>query len=511
MDLMQILQTALGQNTAGDQADQIRKQEGLPPMSLGQNFNQAISDLEQAAGQPFLRGMDSLPIGPGRLPRIPGGVPATPGMSVSPRPGPISGTVQGGPLVPQGPRPQIGRGNVYDGTVVPPGTVPGPAPGIGAAPGTAGSAGGQAGQSGLVNTLMRAFGGGGDDAAAAASRAKRSNTTGVRPDSGPIPMGGPQGSVPRPGGQPQESTGVLAGIQRAFGNLTGAQKAGVAGTGAIASMQVPEVLSRIFGGDPATSETARRLPLPDWAKSGSGGGGGGRAVNELPAAWRSQLEQDIPGIDWESLPRPDYAQARGMLAELAPEAPEERNWLDKLPVSAKNIIGFGILLGPLGLLLGAGIGASANKQIDKAQADAHKEEAREYMREMIGFDLDWAKAERSLALEEQQGRRNQALENIELERQFQQWGMDDMSWQEDMARSQAQRAAMMRQGSGAQGDPMQRLWNDALMQAPDQVIGMYNALSGTPEAMTAMQGSAAQQEMYNKMLQANILRSLYGQ
>ena len=218
---------------------------------------------------------------------------------------------------------------------------------------------------------------------------------------------------------------------------------------------------------------------------GQGSGYQVAAAPELPQVTQAEVQALLPEVDYASLPRPDYGRIRQALETLAPEAPEEQSFLEQIPSFAKSMIGFGLLLGPVGLALGAGLGMAENRFKEKAAADRFKEEQRQYIKEMAGFDIDWAKAERSMQLEEQKGARDQALENLTTQRSMQEWAMGDQEWQ---LRMQKGRTGLLNGGRSAGGDPFSeegfdRLLLQAMMSDPTGFKNAYGGLAGADDTL----------------------------
>lgn len=468
----------------GGQADAQRQAEeqGLPPLTFSDlsRRNREGGLLEQLAEQGIYpqQGMESLPVGPGgaraAAPALRNAVPAVRGS--------LTGSVSGAQPVPY--KPQPGRqGETVDGSIV--------GRAIQAITGRGGPQP-QPGGATRINAGRGAgvTGGGGN---------------GMPPGGGPVP----RGNQPAPGGG--GSGGAKPGtvqqpgfFEKMWNNANLGQKVG--GVGAIGGglNEVGQMLGNIFGSGSAEGQQqeAPKIPWPDQPGSGSDGG----AAAPLPQSYRSQLEEMIPSVDYDNLPRPDFARARELMAGLAPEAPEERNFMDKLPTNMKNILGFGILLGPLGLLLGAGMGMSENQSIDRARKEQFKQESREHLRDMIGFDLDWGKAERSMALQEQEGARDQALGMLETDMGMQQHEMGLRESQSNLATQGMRRQALAQQMSGDQFD-IDKLFQRAMLMQPQQVSQMWSALQQADDAPMNLSGDQA--ETYNQMMKANIVRALY--
>lgn len=464
MNFFEMIGGALGGRQA---AQQQAEEAGLPPLTVEQLIQQTRqqSPILRQAEEEFSQ-YQLPPVAPGMF-QAPGALPGPAGTRLpvpgQPGPTPRTGTVEGSLPVPYRAPAQTG-GNVYPGQTV--GPAQGGAPGTGVVPLRPGAAGAP-GQSG-----------------------------------GPAgPVGTGKSVSPYPDTR-------LGRIQENFANMTGLQKAALGGTGAATAWNLPEMWSRIFGGEEAEAGT----PFPGIPLPGGGTGQGATAglprVNELPSAWRSEMQEMVPSVDYDSLPRPDFDRARQMLLDLGPEAPEERTWLDKLPSQMKSMLGFGILLGPIGLLLGAGLGMAENRAIDKARQERFKQESREHLEQLIENDLNWSMMERQMELGDRQGRREEAREDLTMERMFQQWGMDDAGWMQDMNLKRAQEAALLR--SGAQGPlTLDRLWENALMVAPDIAMqGYLQQMEQVSPAAWAQMTNDQKNEM-QRMFQANVMRGLY--
>ncbi|HSH12189.1 MAG TPA: hypothetical protein VLA15_00515, partial [Desulfurivibrionaceae bacterium] len=169
-------------------------------------------------------------------------------------------------------------------------------------------------------------------------------------------------------------------FEKMWGGANPWQKAGGLAGAAGAVNEGWDMLKGIFGDDGVEAQERPKIPWPD--QGGAGGGGGGSAFR-MPQSYRAELAEMIPSVDYENLPRPPFERVYQQMQDLAPDAPEERTFLDKLPANMKNILGFGILLGPVGLLLGAGMGMSENRSIDRAQQEKFKQESRQHLREML--------------------------------------------------------------------------------------------------------------------------------
>lgn len=499
-----------------DAAQQQAEEAGLPPLTLKDyaRRNGSIADqggaMVNGEWQPVLKGMEAFPFGPGGG-RIPGvaprinnpivpyarpGAPAVPGGLTTTRP-PLSGTVSGAQPVPQGTRPGVGRGQTYEGQfgyrdqIVPYGRPGGPSGGGGATlpPGTASPPGGTAG--GMPPRI--------GPPGSVAGRPRRVNQTGQPgPDSGPIPMGGQvQGTSPA---QRLSEPGFF---EKMWKGATAGQKAGGLGGAAGAAGILGDMLGNIFGGDEVGAGQERpKIPWPD--QRGSGGGGG--SAFQMPKSYREELQKMIPSVDYENLPRPDFARVHQAMQSLAPEAPEDRNFLDKLPANMKNILGFGILLGPVGLLLGAGMGMAENQSIDKAEREQFMQESRDHLREVLGFEIDYGKAMRAMAKEEQEGARNQAIEMLNLDLGLQNHELGLRQAQDEMATNAARRAQIARAGGDSQFD-IDKLFQRAMMLDPMGTMGMWEQLRSAEDAPMGLSGDQA--DTYNQMLKAAVVRALY--
>lgn len=464
-------------NAFGGQADAQRQaeEEGIPPVT--------ISDFIRRNQENSIIPRDEITYGMAPPPLLGLGRTLTARSIVPALRGPKTGTVSGAQPVPY--RGMSGRqGETIDGSIV--------GRGIQAVSGR----GGPQPQPGGATRINAGRG---------------SGATGGGGNGTPPPTGGP---VPR-GAQPQPGSGTGGAkpgtvqqpgfFESMWNNANLGQKVANVGAFGGAVNEVRKMLGNIFGSDSAESQQeAPKIPWPD--QPGSASSGSGVAV-ELPSSYRNQLKEMIPSVDYENLPRPDFARARELMAGLAPEAPEERNFMDKLPTNMKNILGFGLLLGPLGLLLGAGMGMSENQSIDRAQKERFKQESREHLRDMIGFNLDWGKAERSMALQEQEGARDQALGMLETDMGLQQHEMGLRESQSNLTTQEMRRQALTQEMGGGQFD-IDKLFQRAMLYDSNAV---QNSWSDALKSMSdrGIKPSDLDPEIMNQMLKSSVVQALY--